>query len=650
LARSVKKLPSDRSRDSASDARQGTVRSDMSARGLDLRPDDATSDEPKPVEDARLNQSVAQAGEFGRAGVSGLAPIGVAEERIFQDEAPRSMDGRRGEHIPAESFDEAGYLRLNPDVRRAVELGRIKSGYSHYVLRGSAEDRPLPGIPREPRNVMLTSPPGAERADVSAKDAQGAIDTLIIAPNAGMMIVGWIDDASHPLRCIRVIGPDWRLVIDDSRYFRLRRSDAEKAVSGRGQYAFGFVGFLQFDRGGAASGSVMVELWREGGFWTALQCTPRIVQDVELRDITLAYLAGACFFGNACMESVVCLEQGVGAELVRFNQAITRRIVTTPYVERFGVQERSPRSTIMVCLYGRPEFFFVQSCLFTGSPGIDAYEFVYVCNSPEIAEVLLREARSANLIYGLASSIMILPANAGFGAANNAAAGIARSDRLLAVNPDVFPRDPEWARKHNELLDAAPPEQTRLFGVPLYYDNGSLMHGGIYFDIDVGLSLSSGRPIAQRVCRTEHYGKGAPAQSTQFTRPRPVPAVTGAFMSIDRQWFEQLGGFTEDFIFGHYEDADFCLKSLERGTAPWLQDIRMWHLEGSGSTRQLPHEGGSIVNRWLFSRTWLPLIESALRGPAPSHVLMRPPASAARSVAEVRDAKRKRDRSGGMAG
>ena len=115
----------------------------------------------------------------------------------------------------------------------------------------------------------------------------------------------------------------------------------------------------------------------------------------------------------------------------------------------------------------------MQNCLFTGLPGIDEYEFIYVCNSPEMAETLLREARSASLIYGLTNRIMILSGNAGFGGANNAAARIARSERLLFINPDVFPRDREWARKHSDLVEAAPHSQTQLFGVPLYYDDGS---------------------------------------------------------------------------------------------------------------------------------------------------------------------------------
>jgi GT2 family glycosyltransferase len=248
-----------------------------------------------------------------------------------------------------------------------------------------------------------------------------------------------------------------------------------------------------------------------------------------------------------------------------------------------------------------------------------------VCNSPELAETLLQEARSASLIYGMANKLIILSGNAGFGAANNAACRVANSNRLLIVNPDVFPKDPTWAVTHTLVVESSPRDRTQIFGVPLYYDDGSLMHGGMHFEADVGLSLSSGRPIPMRMCRVEHYGKGAPPDTAQFTQSRPVPGITGAFMSLNRGWFEHLGGFTEDFIFGHYEDADLCLKSVERGVAPWIHDIRLWHLEGKGSTRQLAHEGGSLLNRWLFSQRWLGVIENGLLGSNPTHPLMQAP-------------------------
>jgi GT2 family glycosyltransferase len=97
-----------------------------------------------------------------------------------------------------------------------------------------------------------------------------------------------------------------------------------------------------------------------------------------------------------------------------------------------------------------------------------------------------------------------------------------------------------------------------------------------------------------------------------------VTAVTGAFISADRDWFEQLGGFSEEYVFGHYEDADLCLKSWREGGEVWIHNLPLWHLEGKGSTRKPAHEGGSTINRWHFTKTWLDTVQNGFGGSAPA--------------------------------
>jgi predicted SAM-dependent methyltransferase len=51
-------------------------------------------------------------------------------------------------------FDEAGYLRLNPDVASAVNAGQFKSGLAHYELFGREEGRTCFGLSRHEK-VMV---------------------------------------------------------------------------------------------------------------------------------------------------------------------------------------------------------------------------------------------------------------------------------------------------------------------------------------------------------------------------------------------------------------------------------------------------------------------------------------------------------------
>lgn len=490
------------------------------------------------------------------------------------------------------------------------------------------EPRGLP--PPQLRNRLVVDGP---RNRANPGFTRQAVDTVVLARGGGVLLIGWIDDATCPLDAITVSCADWRITFDATVLARVRRIDVEGVLQSGPTHLFGYFGLLAAGNLDAVGDRARIELHLANGGQISTEAATRAVSPAELRDLTLGYLASAQFLANPQAEAVACLEPGLGAQVLALNETVTRRVVAARHVERFGTPRRQPVGSIVVCLYGRAEFLFVQNALFAGLPGIEDYEFVFVCNSPEIADEVTREAKLAQRVYGLAQTVVLLAGNAGFGAANNAAAAAALGRRILAVNPDVFPRDPDWARRHTQLLGSAPAERTRLFGTTLYYDDGSLMHGGMYFELDSAAAISpagaqAGTIERRRMLRVEHYGKGAPDWAATYARPRPVPAVTGAFISADRAWFERLGGFTEDYIFGHYEDADLCLKSLEQGTPTWLHDLRLWHLEGKGSTRRPHHDGGSLVNRWTFTRRWLTLVSAGLLGPAPAHQAMADAAEA----------------------
>jgi GT2 family glycosyltransferase len=452
-----------------------------------------------------------------------------------------------------------------------------------------------------------------------------SIEALRVSTGGGLFIVGWIDDALDPLVELRLEGDGWALDVARLALARVRRRDVEAVLKSNQRHAYGYWAFVELCREMPRLPTCRVRLRTRFGASVMLEVEGRSVGELELRDLALGYLADSDFFGNPHVCAVACLDGGVADQIVAHNRRVTAGIVANPYVERFGPARRRPKGSLVVCLYGRPEYLFLQNALFAGGVGIEDYELVYICNSPELGERLLNDARIASLVHGLRQTVVLLPGNAGFGAANNLAVNYASSDRIVALNPDVFPWHKDWAKRHSAAVENLPPAQTALFGVPLYYHDGSLMHGGMYFDIDTALVADPGGLSSRELVRVEHYGKGAPPETARFVRPRRVPAVTGAFMSCRREWFERLGGFTEDFVFGHYEDADLCLRSLAAGTPVWLHDIRLWHLEGKGSIRLPVHDGGSFVNRWLFSRRWASEIRNGLLGPAPTHPLLSDP-------------------------
>jgi len=533
-----------------------------------------------------------------------------------------------------DDFDEQMYLQLNPDVAAAVCGGELESGRAHYRRDGAREGRrylPLAGEVHDPVVItMATRRPDGSRAP--PPPAFG-VEAVQMSPRGGVFVSGWVDDATDPLAELLLEGEGWRFDLVDVSLARTRRRDVEEKLGAQERYPYGFWSFVDLGRALPRHAGCRLVLRLASGAGVTVETGVRSVPDADLRDAVLAWLAGADHFGDRFSAAVACLDGGTGAQIVANNRRLTEAIVAAPFVERFGPQHGKLRGSLVVCLYGRPEFLFVQNALFAGLPGIADYEFVYVCNSPELGERLLRDARIASLIHGTRQTVVLLPGNAGFAAANNVGFAQAQSDRVVALNPDVVPRQPDWAQRHSAAVASLPAVQTALFGVPLYYDDGALMHGGLYFEIDSLPVEARGRLVRRDLVRVEHYGKGTPPEDGLFTRARPIPAATGAFLSFRRDWFERLGGFADNYIYGHYEDADICLRSLMAGTAPWLHDIRLWHLEGKGGTRSLASEGATFVNRWQFSRAWAGTIRNGLLGAAPTHKLLAPPPTAKRKAA-----------------
>jgi GT2 family glycosyltransferase len=510
-------------------------------------------------------------------------------------------------HTTTIGFDESAYLAAFDDVIVALDTGEFNTAREHFEFHGRREGRLFD-------SKYITALGLGPKAPGLARPSTLNIDTVVCSTAGTMLVVGWIDDRDNPMESLMIFaGTD--TACHSFAFSRVRRTDVNAALGVPPGLLFGFWAVVEMGSQLPGGPAILIRARLQDGHGAQME-TPRLmVSDAQLRTTILGYFSTTEVNGNRDIESFMALESGIGSGLVALNRRITDSIIAGAWVSHYGPVRASYRGSIIVCLFGKPEFLFLQAALFSQSPEAAEYEFVYVSNSPELTETLEKEARNCARIYGVSIVLVCLPDNAGFGAANNVAARHARSDRLLFTNPDVFPRDPGWAALHTAIIESAPAEQTAMFGAPLYYDDGSLMHHGMYFEVDAGVSVRPDGIVARPMIRTEHYGKGAPAWSTHFACPRPVPAITGAFISADRAWFEALGGFNEAFLFGHYEDADLSLKSYARGRPVWVQDFPLWHMEGKGSTRRAEHEGGILVNRWLFTRQWGAMIAADLNGP-----------------------------------
>jgi GT2 family glycosyltransferase len=203
----------------------------------------------------------------------------------------------------------------------------------------------------------------------------------------------------------------------------------------------------------------------------------------------------------------------------------------------------------------------------------------------------------ASFVFGANIAVVVLNQNCGFSYANNVGVAESSSRRIAIINPDVFPREPAAFAHMLRLADEGFGKD--IVGGKLYYSDGSVMHEGMFFAPDQKLSALCRAPV----WTVEHFRKGF--ADTASDEVRAVPALTGALMLLERQTFDSMGGFDGDFIYGHYEDADLCLRVRKAGGRALLDPrLAYWHYEGTGSVKRPEHAGSNLYNRWSFSRRW----------------------------------------------
>jgi O-antigen biosynthesis protein len=276
-------------------------------------------------------------------------------------------------------------------------------------------------------------------------------------------------------------------------------------------------------------------------------------------------------------------------------QQAARKSVGSPIVKQIGARLEHPLVSIVIPLYKVLDFLPFQIAAFATDPQIAfRCEVIYVLDSPEQAETVEHLLTGLNLVYGLPITLAVMPKNAGYSMANNRAAALAHGEYLALVNSDVIPIESGWI---GELVQRLSFETVGLAGPKLLFEDDSLQHAGLFFSRD-----HRGRWL------NHHYYKGMPRHYAPAEIERAVPGVTGACMVVRRATFEQVGGFTEDYVIGDYEDSDLCLK-IRRALGKdivYVPSAELYHLERRSIRQSVDYMRGvaSQYNSWLHEQRW----------------------------------------------
>ena len=502
-------------------------------------------------------------------------------------------------------FDEATYLRAFPDIADAVRRGTLESGLAHYRLAGRVEGR------LDKAEYLTLS-----QAESALATPQVALDTLTISEAGSTLITGWSDDRRDRLNEVDL---ETRA---DSRHTwtafpRLLRADVQRTLDTSAEHKFGFL-LVAAPAGGIGAPRIDARaanapLFRfASGKESRLHRDPVVASDADLRDLALAALPTAAA-GELDPEAIYgILDQHVGVQIAAINRLIVDRESTRRLVTRYGPENRRFRGSIVTVTRGDASGIVPRLAMTASGAGATDYEHIVIVTNPNQFDAAAKAARIAGATIGLTLTLIMQPGGdpAGFG--EDVALDTARSDRLIFMDQNVIPRDPDWAFQHTALLESAPLTQTRLFGGMLYSPDGALSHRGYYFQHETSLLARANElPFEIGAIRLNRL---ASAAARPMAVAGPAAGVPAAFMSVDRRWFETLGGFTRHYARAAYEDIDFCLRSRKHGFPAWVHPLPMWHFERRGIARPEPSKGGAILNEWLFHRQWDETVRAELLG------------------------------------
>lgn len=151
-----------------------------------------------------------------------------------------------------------------------------------------------------------------------------------------------------------------------------------------------------------------------------------------------------------------------------------------------------------------------------------------------------------------------------FSAKVNRGAAHARGEYLVLLNDDVELITDDWLEV---MLGLAQQPGVGLVGTMLYFEDGSIQHGGhLHRDSSAG-----------------HIAFRWPADRddalASMTVDREVSGVTAACAMVSRATFHAAGGLSALFP-GNYNDVDFSLKVRGLGlSAVWTPHARLYHFE-----------------------------------------------------------------------
>ena len=425
------------------------------------------------------------------------------------------------------------------------------------------------------------------RPELHPDEAQGLhIGAVAKIDDRTFFVRGWARDDQAPIVRLDAVSPEGSRTPILERLFRVSRPDLEELFRGapRPVAKPGFVCFFEVENPSRLAEGWIFELENSAGVAIEASAPAATVDPLTVRDTILGELIRERRVDTPLMDQLA-------PAVVRLQEELASR-VEVEEVEDFGAVPGDPEVSVVVPLYRRVDLIEHQLAQFANDPTMLGAELIYVLDSPELGPELLPRVAELHELYRIPFRLVILSRNGGFAVASNLGVSLAQGRLVLLLNSDVLPDRPGWLPDLVAAHDSIP--EAGVVGAKLLYDDGSIQHAGLEYRRN---PASGGWQLA-------HAFKGLHRGFDKAAERRPVPALSGACLLLERELFEDLGGLSVDYVKGGYEDAELCMRLQERELEAWyVPEVELFHLEGRS---YVPSETdmSNRFNAWLFDQRW----------------------------------------------
>ncbi len=421
------------------------------------------------------------------------------------------------------------------------------------------------------------------------------VDQAIPIADKGLFLIGWFN--ADPQTAVRILchcgGSSFSLT---ETWVRHARPDVSSHLANLGiptpDTQHGFSCYVPL-RGGDEVHYLSTETVRGKRNCMRLEITHKSGSTI---DTVRALLTS---FDNGRHDLRYLMDSHIGPAVKAVWKARQRPSLSRTVIE-YGARPEHPSTSILVPLYGRHDFAEYQMALFADDPEFQTTELIYIVDDPRIFADFKKVCPDLYGMFQVPFTVVSSGVNLGFAGANNFGASFARGKYLLFLNSDVLPRRAGWVGEMTHIYESTP--EAGAVGAKLMYEDGSIQHAGMTF---------RQHPGWDNFWINDHPYKGQSPRGLDGVRE--AAAVTAACVLTSADLFRALGGFSEDYIIGDFEDSDLCLRLRSIGKRSFVAlDVELYHLERQSQNRVGDDRWRSnltLMNCWLHNSLWSETIE-----------------------------------------